>query len=67
MALMGTMPIGNLLAGIVANKIGIPYTLLLEGLITIAAVAWFETNRKTLRKYVRPIYIKKGLLPEFQA
>lgn len=66
MALMGTMPIGNLLAGIVANKIGIPYTLLLEGLITIAAVAWFEINRKTLRKYIRPIYIKKGLLPEFQ-
>jgi MFS family permease len=67
MALMGTTPIGNLLAGTVASGIGIPYTLLSGGIITIVAGIWFELNRKTLRKYIRPIYITKGILPNTPA
>jgi len=64
MALMGTTPIGNLLAGTVASAIGIPGTLLSGGIITIAAGLWFEIDRKALRKYIHPIYIRKGILPE---
>jgi predicted MFS family arabinose efflux permease len=63
MALMGTTPIGNLLAGTVASGIGISYTLLTGGIITIFAALWFQSQRKTLRKYVRPIYISRGILP----
>jgi hypothetical protein len=63
MALMGTTPIGNLLAGIIASGIGIPYTLFICGAITMFSAIWFELNRKSLRKYVRPIYINKGILP----
>jgi len=62
-ALMGTMPIGNLLAGAVASGIGIPYTLLIGGTITVIAGIWFQFNRKSLRKYVHPIYVNKGILP----
>jgi len=63
MALMGTTPIGNLLAGTVASGIGIPYTLAIGGTITVLAGIWFELNRKSFRKYIRPIYIIKGILP----
>jgi MFS family permease len=64
MALMGTTPIGNLLAGTIASGIGIPYTLLSGGIITVLAGIWFESNRKLLRKYIHPIYRSKGILPE---
>jgi MFS family permease len=63
MALMGTAPIGNLLAGTIASGIGISFTILICGIITALSGIWFELNRKSLRKYVRPIYINKGILP----
>jgi MFS family permease len=66
MALMGTTPIGNLMAGTIASGIGIPYTLLAGGVITIISGALFELKRKSLRKYIRPIYIGKGIIPEQQ-
>jgi MFS family permease len=62
-ALMGTTPIGNLLAGSVASGIGIPYTLLIGGAITIISGILFQLNRKSFRKFVRPIYVDKGILP----
>lgn len=63
MALMGTTPIGNLLNGALASGIGISYTFLICGLLTIAAGIWFGMNLKNIRKYVRRIYIHKGILP----
>ncbi len=63
MALMGTTPIGNLLSGTLASGIGIPYTLLISGTITILSGVWLWVNLKALRKYVRPIYVNKGILP----
>jgi MFS family permease len=62
MALMGTTPIGNLIAGTEASGIGIPYTLLICGTITVFSGIWFEIKRKSLRKFLRTIYIKKGIL-----
>lgn len=63
MALMGTAPIGNLIAGSIASAIGIPYTILICGTITLFSGLWFELNRKSFRKYVRPIYVAKGIIP----
>lgn len=63
MALMGTQPVGNLLAGSIASGIGISHTLLIGGAITFLSGIWFEFNRKSLKKYIRPIYINKGILP----
>jgi MFS family permease len=63
MALMGTTPIGNLLGGSVASGIGIPYTLLICGSITMISGILFQLNRKSFRKYVRPIYVNKDILP----
>ena len=63
MALMGITPIGNLLAGTVADAIGIVNALLISGVVTVCSGVWFGLNRKSLRKYVRPIYVTKGILP----
>jgi MFS family permease len=63
MALMGTQPIGNLLAGTIASGIGIRHTLLIGGIIAMLATLWFEFNRRSMRKYVRTIYVTKGILP----
>jgi MFS family permease len=63
MALMGTAPIGNLLAGTIASSISIPYTLSISGIITVCSGIWFWLNLKSFRKYVNPIYVNKGILP----
>jgi MFS family permease len=64
MAFMGTAPFGSLLAGIVAERIGAPYTLALGGLGCIAGALWFAAALPALREMVRPIYVKIGILPE---
>ena len=63
MALMGTTPIGNLLTGTMASGIGIPYTFLICGSVTVLSGIWFGLNLKSMRTYVKPIYINKGILP----
>jgi MFS family permease len=64
MAFMGTVPIGSLLAGWLAEKIGAPYTLSLGGLCCIAGAIVFARSINVLRKMIRPVYIKKGIIPE---
>jgi predicted MFS family arabinose efflux permease len=62
MALMGTSPIGNLIAGSIASKIGIPVSLIISGLVTIMAGWWFLSQRNAFRIQVRPVYVEKGLV-----
>lgn len=64
MALMGMTPIGNLLAGTLASKWGIPVTLLISGIVTLLAGGWFLYHRKNLRLQARTIYVEKGLINE---
>ncbi|MCK9220745.1 MAG: MFS transporter [Bacteroidales bacterium] len=65
MALMGTSPIGNLLAGTIASGIGISHTFLIGGTVTVLIGIWFAINRKSMRKDVHNIYINKGILPRY--
>lgn len=65
-AFMGTAPFGSLLAGSVAERIGAPYTLLLGGIGCLAGALWFARSLPALRESVRPIYIRKGILPEIE-
>jgi MFS family permease len=62
MALMGISPIGNLLAGSMASGIGIPFTFMICGAITVLSGIWFGLNLKSMRKYVYRVYINKGIL-----
>lgn len=62
MAFLGTAPIGSLLAGVVAARIGAPHTIILGGVLTILAAIWFSTRLPALRIAVRPIYEARGIL-----
>ena len=64
MAFMGTAPFGSLLAGSIAERIGAPHTLLFGGLGCIVGALWFASSLPALRRDVRPIYVKIGILPE---
>jgi MFS family permease len=64
MAFMGMAPFGSLAAGALAHRIGAGYTLSLGGICCIAGGALFAGKLPIIRKMIRPIYVKKGILPE---
>jgi MFS family permease len=62
MAFLGTAPIGSLLAGVIAQRIGSEHTILLGGLGCVFAGGWFALRLPRLRDIVRPIYVERGIL-----
>ena len=64
MAFMGMAPFGSLLAGAVAEKIGVSYTLMGCGLLVVISVLPFALQLNRLREMVRPIFQRLGILPE---
>jgi hypothetical protein len=66
MAFLGTAPIGSLVAGVAADRIGPQRTILFGGLACIAAGAWFALRLPRLRELVRPIYVERGILAAAQ-
>ncbi|HAR95152.1 MAG TPA: MFS transporter, partial [Deltaproteobacteria bacterium] len=64
LALAGTMPLGSLLAGIVAHRIGAPITLMLGGATCILAASFFYFKLPVIREQVQPVYRQLGLVEE---
>jgi MFS family permease len=63
MAFVGMAPFGSLLAGALANAIGAPRTVIVSGAACIAGGAWFSTRVGPIRKEMRPIYERLGIVP----
>jgi MFS family permease len=66
MAFLGTAPIGSLLAGVAADRIGPQGTVLVGGASCIVAGVWFGLRLPLLRELVRPIYVERGILAAAQ-
>lgn len=64
MAFMGMAPFGSMLAGAVAEYIGVTFTLAACGLLCALSIIPFAINLNHLRQMVRPIYERLGILPE---
>ncbi len=64
MAFFGAAPIGSLLAGTLAHRIGAPHTVILTGAFCLAATLWFTLKLPKVRAAMRPTYQQLGLLPE---
>jgi len=64
MAFLGTAPFGSLFAGSLSARFGAPHTVLLSGLLCFGAAIWFSQELPAIRRVVRPIYIRMGILPE---
>jgi MFS family permease len=62
MAFLGTVPIGSLIAGIAADRVGAAATIRTGGLICLVAGAWFAYRLPSLRALVRPLYIERGII-----
>jgi MFS family permease len=67
MAFFGSAPVGSLLAGVAADRIGASATIVLGGIACLAAGVWLMTSLPKLRELVRPIYIERGILAAAQA
>jgi MFS family permease len=63
MAFFGTAPIGSLLAGVAADRIGAQWTIAGGGLVSVAAGLWLASRLPALRAIVWPIYVERGILP----
>ena len=61
-AFVGMAPWGSLLAGSLAHWIGAPRTVMFTGSCCIAGAAWFWTRLPSIRKEMRPIYERLGII-----
>jgi len=62
-AILGTQPLGSLLAGVLADRIGASHTILLGGAVCGVAAIWFLFARPRLAEQIRPVYVALGILP----
>ena len=67
MSLFGTVPLGSLIAGALATRIGAENTILVGGAICILAAGLFLRALPEVRRAVRPIYERMGILPKTAA
>ncbi len=61
MSFLGIAPFGNLLAGSLADRIGVQNTFIINGIICLLMSAIVIRQLPLLKKIVRPIYVKKGI------
>ena len=66
LAVIGMVPFGSLLSGILADRIGAPLTVGLGGAFVIVCATWFAKKLDQIRTVVRPIYRELGILPEVE-
>jgi MFS family permease len=62
MAFVGMAPFGSLLAGTLAHWIGAPRTVIVSGIACILGGAWFWSQLPRIRKDMRPIYERLGIV-----
>jgi MFS family permease len=63
MAFMGMAPFGSLLAGTMAQNLGVSWTMIINGALILLGAAWFITQLPALRRTVKPIYQQMGIIP----
>jgi hypothetical protein len=60
---VGMAPFGSLLAGAMAHAIGAPRTVMVSGIACIAGGLLFWTRLPGIRRDMRPIYERLGIIP----
>ena len=63
MAFFGAAPFGSLFAGVLADRIGAPHTVIVTGALCLAASVWFSTELPKIRTIIRAVYLQMGLIP----
>jgi MFS family permease len=63
-AFVGMAPFGSLIGGSIAHNIGAPLTLTICGVSSILGAIFFYSRLPQIRKLVRPIYLRMGIIQE---
>jgi MFS family permease len=63
LAVFGFVPIGSLLAGTIAARVGAPVTLMIGGALCVLAGIWFFGRLPAIRQVLRPKYVEMGIMP----
>ncbi len=63
-AFIGMAPFGSLIGGSIAHNIGAPLTLAGCGVLCIVGAVFFYYRLPQIRKSVRPIYLRMGIIQE---
>ena len=63
MAFFGAAPFGSLLAGALAQRIGVSHTVMVTGAFCVAGSLWFTLDLPKVNAVMRPIYQEMGLVP----
>ena len=66
-AFLGMTPLGSLIAGSLASAIGAPNTIRIGGVCCILGAGLFAMQLPSIRRIVRPIYTRMGILPAVAA
>ncbi len=67
MAFLGAAPLGSLLAGSLASRLGVARVVQLAGIMCIMGSLVFVWRLPAMRKIIRPIYRRIGVLPDITA
>jgi hypothetical protein len=62
MSFLSMTPFGNLLGGILGDRIGVTDTLIIAGIFCILGSIYFSRQLPTLKKIVYKIYERKGII-----
>jgi MFS family permease len=63
MAFVGMAPFGSLMAGALAHAIGAPLTVMISGAACVVGGCVFWMRLPALRKQMRPVYERLGIVP----
>jgi MFS family permease len=64
MAFLGMYPVGSLAAGALASWIGAAHTLAAGGIACVLGALWLARELPRLRRQIRPIYVRLGIINE---
>lgn len=64
MSFLGVIPFGSLLGGALAEQIGAPNTLIIDGITCILGYMLFAKQLPALRQMIYPIYQEIGIVPK---
>ena len=67
MSFMGAVPVGSLLAGALAARIGAPATVRIGACVCLLSGLLYARVLPSMRAHVRPLYMRLGLLPDAAA
>lgn len=63
MFFIGSLPLGHLAAGALAERVGAPYTFLAGGILCALAGVVFTWRLPSFREHLRPAYVARGIIP----